>query len=136
MALEDLYVSSPEAAVRALVSAPPGESSKVDDQPPPRLADGIELIGEFEDSGFKKPPFIARRRDGQVVQMPKPLYQLAEEIDGRSSLDQIAARFSHTIRRQVRARDVRAAGAVHSHQRFISAGCVSHCQSLESRVAV
>jgi putative peptide zinc metalloprotease protein len=106
MTLEDLYVETPEAAVRALVSEPATEVLRVDDPPPPRLADGVELIGEFEDSGFKRPPFIARRTDGQVVQMPKPLYQLAEEIDGQSSLDQIAARFSHTIRRQVQAQDV------------------------------
>lgn len=39
----------------------------------PRLAD-IELIGEFADSGFKEPPFIARRSDGQVVQLPVMLY--------------------------------------------------------------
>src|SRR5947209_18410569 len=105
MALEDVYVSSPEAAIRAL-SAPPTKVSQVH-EPPPRLADGVELIGEFEDSGFKKPPYIARRADGQVVQMPKPLYQLAEQIDGESSLEQIAAGFSHAIRRAVQAEDVK-----------------------------
>src|SRR5438067_11105746 len=106
MALEDLYVSTPEAAVRALVSAPPTEVSRDGDEPPPRLADGVELIGEFEGSGFKQPPFIVRRADGQVVQMPKPLYQLAEQIDGGSNLEQIAARFSHAIRRKVHAQNV------------------------------
>jgi putative peptide zinc metalloprotease protein len=108
MALEDLYVSTPDAAVRALASADPvGVSAAQDGDPAPRLSDGVELIGEFEDSGFKTAPYIARRADGQVVQMPKPLYQLAEHIDGASSLEQIAARFSHTIRRKVQAQDVR-----------------------------
>lgn len=106
MALEDLYVGSPDAAVRALVSAPL-TASPVDDDPSPRLADGVELIGEFEGSGFKRPPFIVRRADGQVIQMPKPLYQLAEQIDGESSLDQIAMRFSHAIKRKVQGQDVR-----------------------------
>jgi hypothetical protein len=31
-------------------------------------AHGIELIGEFEGSGFKVTPHLARRADGQVVQ--------------------------------------------------------------------
>src|SRR5437879_5653678 len=105
MALEDLHVSTPEAAARALASAPPTEASRVGHQPPPRLADGVELVGEFEGSGFKKPPYIARRADGQVVQMPKPLYQLAEEIDGESTFEEIAERFSHSIKRKVQPAD-------------------------------
>ena len=56
----------------------------------PRPADGIELIGEYEDSGFKEPPYIARRADGQVIQMPKLLYMVAESIDGRRNLAEIA----------------------------------------------
>jgi len=32
-------------------------------------AHGIELIGEFEGSGFKVTPHLARRADGQVVQL-------------------------------------------------------------------
>ena len=31
-----------------------------------RRADGVELIGEFEDSGFKDPPLLAQRGDGVV----------------------------------------------------------------------
>src|SRR5437588_7766049 len=107
MVLEDLYVRSRDAAVRALVGAPSAAVSPATQESPPRLADGVELIGQFEDSGFKKPPFIVRRADCQVVQMPKALFQLAEQIDGESSFDQIAARFSHTIRRNVQAEDVR-----------------------------
>jgi putative peptide zinc metalloprotease protein len=72
----------------------------------PRLAPGLELIGEFEDSGFKEAPFIARRADGQVVQMPKMLFRLAEEIDGQSSSEAIAERFSHAVRRNVGAADI------------------------------
>jgi putative peptide zinc metalloprotease protein len=68
---------------------------------PPRLADGVELIGEFEDSGFKQPPYIARRADGQVVQMAPMLFALAEEVDGRRSHSEIGERLSHRIQRGV-----------------------------------
>jgi putative peptide zinc metalloprotease protein len=69
--------------------------------PPPRLADGIELVGRFEDSGFKEPPYIARRADGQMVQMPPMLYALAEVVDGKSDEAELARRFSRRIERQV-----------------------------------
>jgi putative peptide zinc metalloprotease protein len=39
-------------------------------EPPPRLCEGIELVGEYQDSGFKQPPYIVRRADGQVIQLP------------------------------------------------------------------
>lgn len=57
---------------------------------PPRLAPGVELIGEYEDSGFKEAPYLARRADGQVLQMSKLLYAVAEAIDGRRDYDAIA----------------------------------------------
>ena len=66
-----------------------------------RLADGVELIGRFEDSGFKEAPYIARRADGQVVQMPGLLYALAEEVDGGRPPAEIAERLSHRIQRGV-----------------------------------
>ncbi|MBV9001342.1 MAG: hypothetical protein JO304_19955, partial [Solirubrobacterales bacterium] len=72
----------------------------------PRLADGIELIGQFEDSGFKEAPFIARRADGQVVQLPELLYRLAEQVDGTRAESEIAERFSERVKRQVPAEDV------------------------------
>jgi putative peptide zinc metalloprotease protein len=61
----------------------------------------MELIGEFEDSGFKEAPYIARRSDGQVVQMPAMLYALAAEVDGRRGYDEIAESYSHRIQRGV-----------------------------------
>jgi putative peptide zinc metalloprotease protein len=69
----------------------------------PRLADGIELIGRFEDSGFKEAPYIARRSDGQVVQMKPMLFALAEEVDGNRAYDEIATSFSERIERGVTA---------------------------------
>src|SRR5687767_1462402 len=43
-------------------------------EPPPARAEGVELIGEFEQSGFEDPPSLARRADGQVVQLTELLY--------------------------------------------------------------
>jgi putative peptide zinc metalloprotease protein len=73
----------------------------------PRLAEGIELIGVYEDSGYKEPPSIARRADGQIIQLPSLLYLIAEEADGRTSYDEIAERVSEETRRGVSANNVR-----------------------------
>jgi putative peptide zinc metalloprotease protein len=32
--------------------------------PVPRLADGVELLGEYKGSGYSQPPSLARRADG------------------------------------------------------------------------
>ncbi|MDX6676559.1 MAG: putative peptide zinc metalloprotease protein, partial [Solirubrobacteraceae bacterium] len=82
-------------------TAPPPSESAAATARPPRLADGIELVGRFEDSGFKEAPYIARRSDGQMVQMPPMLYALAEVIDGKAAEAELAARFSERIERQV-----------------------------------
>jgi putative peptide zinc metalloprotease protein len=74
---------------------------------PPKLADGIELIGEYEDSGYKEPPAIARRADGQVIQLPKLLYFVAESADGKRSYAQIAERVTEATGRGVSGDDIR-----------------------------
>ena len=101
MSIDEVEVSTPEAAAQVLADGlPPAQEA-------PRLAAGVELIGEFEDSGFKQSPYIARRSDGQVVQMPRLLFVLAEQIDGRAGIEQLAERYSHAIKRQVAPEDVR-----------------------------
>jgi putative peptide zinc metalloprotease protein len=72
-----------------------------DQAAPPRLADGVELIGEYTDSGFEESPYIARRADGQVVQIAKLFYAVAEEIDGESGYDEIAERATERARRGI-----------------------------------
>ena len=39
--------------VTAPVRPPAGESGPAE---PPRLADGVELLGEYQDSGYSQPP--------------------------------------------------------------------------------
>src|SRR5262249_26037536 len=56
----------------------------------PRLAEGIELIGEYQGSGFIQAPYIVRRADGQVIQLPRLLYLLAVSVDGQRDLAAIA----------------------------------------------
>jgi putative peptide zinc metalloprotease protein len=56
----------------------------------PRLADGVELIGEYQGSGFQEPRYIVRRSDGQVIQLPRLLYLLAASMDGQRNQAQVA----------------------------------------------
>ena len=84
----------------------PASPPQVDGRPP-KLADGIELIGEYEDSGYKEPPAIARRADGQVIQLPKLLYFVAESADGRRTYEQIAERVTEAAGQGVAADDIR-----------------------------
>ena len=44
---------------------------------PPRLAPGIELLGELKDSGFAEPRSLVRRADGQMIQLSRLLYLVA-----------------------------------------------------------
>ena len=46
-------------------------------------AAGVELIGELPGSGYKEPPALVRRADGQTVQLTRLLYVVLEEIDGQ-----------------------------------------------------
>jgi putative peptide zinc metalloprotease protein len=62
--------------------------------PVPSLAPGTELIGEYEDSGFREPVFLVRRSDGQMIQLSRLLYLVASETDGQKDFGQIAERAS------------------------------------------
>jgi putative peptide zinc metalloprotease protein len=72
----------------------------------PRLAEGVELIGEYQGSGFKEPRYIVRRVDGQVIQLPRLLYLLAANLDGQRDLAQVAAALSAEFGRVVQAEQV------------------------------
>ncbi|HKR49125.1 MAG TPA: hypothetical protein VJT72_05995 [Pseudonocardiaceae bacterium] len=72
----------------------------------PRLAEGVELIGEYQGSGFQEPRYIVCRDDGQVIQLPRLLYLLASSLDGRRDLVQVAALLSVEFGRAVSAEQV------------------------------
>jgi putative peptide zinc metalloprotease protein len=71
-----------------------------------RRADGLELVGEFEDSGFKDPQHLARRRDGQVVQLTELLYAVVAAADGRRDVHDVAAIVSERTGRPVTGENV------------------------------
>jgi putative peptide zinc metalloprotease protein len=77
------------------------------ESPPPRLADGVHLIGDFKNSGLKAPTYLARRPDGQMVQMSRLLYLIARYADGRRSHRHIATLAGGQSGRLLRADDVR-----------------------------
>ena len=74
---------------------------------PPRLAEGVELLGEYKDSGYSQPPSLVRRADGQVIQMSPLLYQVACRVDGSRDPDAIAALVSADLGRSLDAEQVR-----------------------------
>jgi putative peptide zinc metalloprotease protein len=74
---------------------------------PPRLAEGVELLGEYKDSAYSQPPSLVRRADGQVIQMSPLLYQVACRIDGSCDPDAIAALVSADLGRSLDAEQVR-----------------------------
>ena len=49
----------------------------------PLPVQGLELLGQLDGSGFEETPYLVRRPDGQVVQLPGVLYALVALIDGR-----------------------------------------------------
>lgn len=74
--------------------------------PPARLAEGLELIGEYEGSGFKEAPYIARRADGQVIQLTYLLHLVASAADGKRSYREIAEHVSASFGRRVSAGNI------------------------------
>src|SRR4051794_9892672 len=84
----------PPAAARATrpVAAP---------APAPRLADGLELLGEIHGSGYKEGAALVRRADGQMVQLGPLMYGLLASIDGRRDVDELAGAVAERLGRQV-----------------------------------
>src|SRR5215471_15590668 len=95
------HVSTERTAPIPLPGAMP-EPAKV-----PRLADGIELLGEYQGSGYSQPPSLVRRPDGQVIQMSPLLYQVTCRIDGSSGPAAIAQHVSEDLGRTLTADQVR-----------------------------
>jgi putative peptide zinc metalloprotease protein len=73
---------------------------------PPRLAEGLELLGEYEGSGFKEAPHLARRADGQTLQLTRLLHLVAEAADGQRSSAEIAELVGDRLGRRVSADNI------------------------------
>lgn len=72
----------------------------------PRLTPGLELYGAYQGSGFATPQYVARRGDGQVLQLTELLQLTAQEIDGRRTVAELAERVTQTHGRRVSADNV------------------------------
>ena len=70
----------------ATVDRPAARAATQTSDPPRALgrAEGLELLGEVSGSGYKEGARLARRADGQMVQLGPLMYGLLEEIDGRA----------------------------------------------------
>ena len=73
----------------------------------PSRTDGVELVGEYDASGYRRAPAIVRRGDGQILQLTPLLYATLDAIDGQRSLSEIAEQLSTTIERKVSVDNVR-----------------------------
>ena len=90
---------------RAAPALPPADARRP--AWPPRLAEGVELLGTYKDSAYSQPPSLARRADGQVIQMSPLLYQVACRIDGSRDAAAIADLASSDLGRLLTAEQVR-----------------------------
>ena len=70
-------------------------------------AEGVELLGELPGSGYRRPPALARRGDGQVLQLSPLLHQVLIAVDGRRTVEEVAAEVGAATGRLVRPDDVR-----------------------------
>ena len=93
---------------RAFVPGPGGFATSVRPRPPqvpafpvPRPSAGLRLHGEYQGSGFTEARYIARRGDGQVVQLSRLLYLVAEAADGVRDTEAISHRISGAYGREV-----------------------------------
>jgi putative peptide zinc metalloprotease protein len=99
---------SPSTTVaEAITPPPPATPASAPTALAPRLADGIELIGEYEGSGFKESPYLARRADGQTLQLTRLLYAVAESADGNRDYAAMAEVVAADLGRGVSGRNVR-----------------------------
>lgn len=73
----------------------------------PERVDGVQLIGEMAGSGYRTPPALVRRADGQVLQLTPLLYLVLAAADGRRGCAEIAATVGRAVGRGVTEDDVR-----------------------------
>lgn len=103
--------SSPETLTTSGKGDQPGGREPVSvparDSVPVR-AQGLELLGRVEGSGHREARYLARRVDGQTIQITPLLYRLLEEIDGRRRFDEIATAVSARIGKRATGEDLQA----------------------------
>ena len=74
----------------------PEESASTQETVPQhwQRSDGLELMGQSQDSGLKQDTFMVRRSDGQIIQVSSLLHTVLEEIEPNLSDEEICAKVS------------------------------------------
>src|SRR5215212_6062996 len=72
----------------------------------PRLAPGVELLGQMQDTAFVDRQWLIQR-DGAFLQVTELLYRVAERIDGERTVEEIAAELTASTDWAVTAENVR-----------------------------
>jgi len=67
----------------------------------PRLAPGVESLGEYQGSGLAKVTYLVRHPGGQVVQLSRLLHLVLTGIDGRRTVAEIAGQVTAVFGRTV-----------------------------------
>ncbi len=84
----------------------PATTTRTGEAGPLQHADGVQLIGEMAGSGYRVPPSLVRRGDGQTVQLTPLLYAVLGAIDGVRDADEVAAVVAERTGRDVSAGNV------------------------------
>jgi hypothetical protein len=90
--LEQLIAASPTQN-----AAKPSET-KIPEHP--KLAEGIELLGEMKESAFIDAPWLASR-NGKFLQITELLHRVAENATGDKTIDEMAASISRDYERSI-----------------------------------
>jgi putative peptide zinc metalloprotease protein len=69
-------------------------------------ADGVQLLGELDGSGYREAPALVRRADGQTIQLTPLLYAVLEAIDGHRTPGEVAEVVAEKTNRGVTADNV------------------------------
>ena len=70
------------------------------------LADGVELLGRYQGSGFRTTPYLVKRSDGQVIQVTELIYLVATCLAAGYHLHQVASRITSEHGRSVSVENV------------------------------
>ena len=99
--------AGPPLSRAALAQDTPAQTSTTAGAHLPARADGVQLLGTAEGSGYREPPALVRRADGQTLQLTRLLYLVLEAADGTQDLEGIARHVSQGSGRLVSADNVR-----------------------------
>ncbi|MEA2640624.1 MAG: putative peptide zinc metalloprotease protein [Chloroflexota bacterium] len=62
----------------------------------PKLAPGVRLAGQMQESAFEDPPWLLERENTGYIQVTRPLYRIAELCDGQHTVQEISADVTET----------------------------------------